>query len=122
MVKLIDTKRPIARKEHICMFCGCKIQVGQRYERSTNVFEDQIYDFINHEECSEVASELDMFYYCDDCGLSGEKFREYLYEYVNTNHYDDETDDIESDWANLSYYEQAKKILEELREEKPVNK
>lgn len=119
---MIDIAHPTARKEHICMYCGCKIQIGQKYERQTNIFEGQIYDFINHEECSKVAYELDMYDDCDDCGLDGERFREYLYEYVNVNHYDDEADDIESDWANLSYYEQAKKILEELREEKPVNK
>lgn len=97
------------------MFCGCKIQVGQRYERQTNVFEGQIYDFINHEECSKVASELDMYDGCDDCGLDGETFREELDEYVHANHYDDEADDISEDWQ-LSHYEIAKKVLEEIEE------
>lgn len=115
MPTLIDTKHPTARKEHICMFCGCKIQVGQRYERQTNVFEGQIYDFINHEECSKVASELDMYDGCDDCGLDGETFREELDEYVHANHYDDEADDISEDWQ-LSHYEIAKKVLEEIEE------
>lgn len=121
MVTTIDTAHPTARKEHICQHCGCKIQPGQRYYRQTNIYEGRIYDFITHEECSEVASELDMYYYCDD-GLDGDTFREEISQYVYDNHYDDEADDIESDWANLNYYEQAKKILKELREEKPINK
>ena len=115
MPKMIDIAHPTARKEHICQFCGCKIQPGQKYERQTNVFEGQIYDFVNHEECSDVAHELSMYDDCDDCGLDGETFREELDEYVHANHYDDEADDISEDWQ-LSHYEIAKKVLEELNE------
>lgn len=54
---------------------------------------------------------------CDDNGLDGESFREYLNEYVNVNHYDNEADDICSDW-DLPYYEIAKKVLGELKNER----
>lgn len=53
---------------------------------------------------------------CDDNGLCGEQFREELDSYVYANHYDDEADDICSDWQ-LSHYEIAKKVLKELKNE-----
>ena len=42
------------------------------------------------------------------------QFREELDLYVHVNHYDDEADDICSDWQ-LNHYEIAKKVLEELK-------
>ena len=54
---------------------------------------------------------------CDDEGLDGESFRENLKEYLYANHYNDEADDICSDW-DLPYYEIAKKVLEELKNER----
>lgn len=111
---------PIARKEHTCEFCFGKIQIGQKYVRQTNVYEGSVYDFITHQECSEVTSELDMYDDCDDEGLNDEQFREGLNEYVYANHYDKESDDICSDWQDLPYYEIAKKVLEELKAEKDI--
>ena len=111
----LKTTYPTARKEHICEFCGCKIQPGQKYERQTNVYDGIVDDFITHEECAKVAHELRMYDDCDDCGLDGETFREELNEYVHANHYDDEADDVGSDW-DLPYYEIAKKVLKEIEE------
>lgn len=45
---------------------------------------------------------------CEDFGLDGETFREYLYEYVHVNHYNDETDNDEEEWQ-LPPYEIVKK-------------
>lgn len=108
---------PTARKEHGCEFCCEKIAIGQKYVRQTNVYDGVVGDFITHQECKEVAHELNMYDDCDDDGLCGEQFREELDLYVHVNHYDDEADDICSDWQ-LNYYEIAKKVLKELKNER----
>lgn len=103
---------PTAKKEHRCEFCCEKIAIGQKYVRQTNVYDGVVYDFITHQECKEVARELRMYDDCGDEGLDGESFCEYLNEYVNVNHYDDE-----ADVSDLSHYEIAKKVLKELKNE-----
>lgn len=114
MIKNLKTLHPISKIEHKCMFCGGKIVPGQKYNRSTFIY-DVIYDWIAHEECTELAYELDMFDDCDDYGLDGESFRDNLQQYVYDYHYDDSIDDIAKDWQ-LPYYDIVKKILEERRE------
>ena len=116
MVTTIKDSHPIARKEHICELCGYKINKGQKYYRQTNIYDGRIYDWIEHEECLEIASELDMFGECDyDEGLSSEYFEEILDEYIHQEHYDDITDDTAEDWQNLTRYEEVCKILQELK-------
>lgn len=116
MLTVLRETYPTAKKEHICEFCCEKITIGQKYVRQTNVYDGTVYDFVTHQECKEVAHELNMYDDCDDNGLCGEQFREELDLYVHVNHYDDEADDICSDWQ-LNHYEIAKKILEELKNE-----
>ena len=116
MPTILKETYPTAKKEHVCEFCCEKIAIGQKYVRQTNVYDGVVYDFITHRECKEVAHELNMYDDCDDNGLCGEQFREELGSYVYANHYDDEADDICSDW-DLTHYEIVKKILEELKTE-----
>ena len=116
MLTTLKETYPTAKKEHVCEFCACKIKPGQKYVRQTNVYDGTIYDFVTHQECKKVAHELRMYDNCGDEGLDGESFLEYLNEYVNVNHYDDEVDDICSDW-DLPYYEIAKKVLDELKKD-----
>ena len=117
MVTTIKDSHPIARKEHICELCGCKINKGQKYYRQTNVFDGRIYDWIEHEECREIASELDMYDGCDyDEGLTPDYFKEILDNYIYWEHYDDITDDIAEDWQGLTRYEEVCKILQELKQ------
>ena len=112
----LKESHPIARKEHICGFCGCKINKGQKYYRQTNIYDGFIYDWKGHEECYQIASELDMYGKCEsDNGLTTEHFRYILDEYIYQEHYDDITDDIAEDWQNLTRYEEVCKILEELK-------
>lgn len=86
----------IARKEHICNLCGCKINKGQKYYRQTNLYDGCFYDWMEHEECSHIASELDMYNECDYYyeGLSTDCFKDILDEYIYQEHYDDYADDI----------------------------
>ena len=117
MVTTIKDFHPIARKEHICELCGCKINKGQKYYRQTNIYDGCIYDWIEHEECSQIASELDMYGECyDDEGLTADRFGDTLDEYIYQEHYNDITDDTAEDWQNLTRYEEVCKILEELKE------
>lgn len=117
MVTTIKESHPIARKEHICELCGCKINKGQKYYRQTNIYDGRIYDWIEHEECREIASKLDMFGECDyGEGLSSEVFEEILDDYIHREHHNDITDDIAEDWQNLTKYEEICKILQELKE------
>ena len=117
MLTTLKDSHPIARKEHICEFCGGKINKGQKYYRQTNIYDGCIYEWIEHEECHQIASALDMYGKCDfDEGLSPERFRDILDEYIYQEHYDDITDDIAEDWKNLTKYEEVCKILEELKE------
>ena len=116
MLTILRETYPAAKKEHICEFCACKIQPGQKYVRQTNVYDGVVYDFITHQECKEVAHELRMYDDCYDSGLNGESFREELDSYIYANHYDEHTDDVYTSWQ-VNYYEMAKKVLKELRKE-----
>lgn len=62
MPELLRIQHPIARKEHRCMFCGCKIEVGEKYNRSTLKYDD-IYDWVAHEDCVAVSNLLRMYDY-----------------------------------------------------------
>lgn len=117
MLTILRETYPTAKKEHICEFCACKIQPGQKYVRQTNVYDGVVYDVITHQECKEVAHELRMYDDCDDSGLNGESFREELDSYIYANHYDEHTDDVYTSWQ-VNYYDMAKKILKELKMEK----
>ena len=114
---ILKESHPIARKEYLCGLCGCKINKGQKYHRQTNVYDGCIYDWIEHEECCQIVSELDMYDECDfDEGLSPDNFRDILNDYIYQEHYNDFTDNIAEDWQNLTRYEEVCKILEELKE------
>lgn len=117
MPKTLKDSYPIARKEHICELCGCKINKGQKYYRQTNIYNGCIYEWIEHEECHQVTAELDMYSVCNiDDGLSSDDFGAAIDEYIYQEHCDDITDDIADDWQNLTKYEEVCKILEELKE------
>ena len=117
MPTILKESHPIAMKEHLCKFCGCKINKGQKYYRQTNIYDGCIYDWIEHEECHQIASELDMYSQCDfDEGLSSDCFKEILDDYIHQYHYNDFTDDISEDWQSLNRYEEVCKILEEIKE------
>lgn len=117
MITTLKDSHTIARKEHICDLCGGKINKGQKYYRQTNLYDGCFYEWVEHEECHQIASELDMYDKCDsDEGLTSGCFGDILDEYIYQEHYDDITDDAAEDWQNLTRYEEVCKILEELKE------
>lgn len=115
--------KPIARKEHRCMFCYGIIRKGQQYFRQTNIVDGIVGDWVCHQECQDVARELGMYDNCDpDYGLSDEEFGECINQYIYDEHYDKNADDIESDWQDLTRYEEVCRILMEIEAEKVSNK
>ena len=117
MITTLKESHPIARKEYLCGLYGCKIKKGHKYYRQTNIYDGCIYDWIEHDECHQIASELDMYSECDfGEGLSSDCFKEILDDYIHQYHYNDFTDDTAEDWQGLTRYEEVCKILKELKE------
>lgn len=113
----LKTTRPTARKEHKCMYCGGTINVGEKYERQTNIYEGQIYDWVCHIECQEVTGLLNMFDYDYGEGIDGEQFVEYLRQWLYDKHYNDETDTYDKgfDPDKLSYHDIVLNVIEEFK-------
>lgn len=109
-VRTIKRTTPKARKIHRCDLCDCDIEIGTIYIRETNIYDD-IYDFIYHSECRELASKLNMYNKCDE-GLNSDSFTDYLRDEVSNKFYDDEKDDIKEEVQGLSNYELVVLCLE----------
>ena len=110
-MKVLRLIKPIANKEHKCMFCGGIINKGEQYERQTNISDGSIYDWVSHRHCSILASKLDMYDDYDE-GLDKDGFCERINDYVYDNHIDKTTDDVSKEWK-LSLPELTKKIAKE---------
>ena len=109
-ITILKDLHPIARKEHECMFCGRIIRKGDKYHRSTLVYDD-VYDFVECEKCEYVAKELGMYDdYNDADGLSVAVFQDNIIEYIHCNH---SIDEIEKDWK-LPFFKTVDKVYEEL--------
>ncbi len=110
MITVLKESHPVARKQHTCMLCYCKIEKGQRYYRQTCKYDD-VYDFIEHEECHAICHELDMYDDCDDEGLTDEIFRADLDQYIYDNYAEEEADKLDA----MSYYDKVKRVLNDLK-------
>jgi hypothetical protein len=99
------------------MYCGGIIKVGEKYERQTNKYDNQIYDWVCHLECQEVTGLLNMFDYDNGEGIDGEHFTEYLQEWLFGKHYNDETDTYDEgfDPDKLSYHDIVLNVIKELK-------
>jgi len=76
-METIGNSKHKARKEHRCDLCHGKIEKGQIYERQFNKFDGDVYTWKNHEDCSKIASKLNMYQHCDE-GLDSDTFREII--------------------------------------------
>ena len=112
-METITSKIVTARKEHICGFCGCKINIGQKYIKQTNTDNNLIWNWLEHIEFGELVSKCDWVDGFD--GISEDMYDSFIVDYINTHHYNEDIDDIEEEWRNLSNYEATKKILDELK-------
>jgi len=69
----------IARKEHRCNYCNGIIQIGEKYNCQTNVYDGDIYTWKAHLRCQDIALELNMFDDCDE-GVTTNDFMEIITE------------------------------------------
>lgn len=117
MITELKIAHPIARKEHKCMYCCGTISVGEKYERQTNKYDGQIYDWVCHLECQEVAGLLNMFNYDYGEGINGEDFIEHLQEWLYDKHYNDETETYDDgfDPDKLSYHDIVLNVIKKLK-------
>lgn len=116
-ITTLKTAVHTARKKHQCDFCRGPISPGEKYECSTLVYDGDLYQWKSHPECSTVASELDMYDYCDDEGVTHDDFVCSIDQYVYDECYDDEKDDIQEEFATKNYREKARLILKKLGKE-----
>lgn len=117
MITELNRSYPTARKEHKCMYCGGTINVGEKYERQTNIYDGQIYDWVCHLECQKVTELLNMFDNDYGEGIDAEHFIEYLQEWLYDKHYNDETETYDEgfDPCKLSYHDIVLNIIKELK-------
>jgi hypothetical protein len=80
VIEQVDRK---AKKEHICDYCGQKIEIGEIYEDQACVQDGVLYHWKSHMSCKELTRELQMEGY--DEGLTAEDFREYVNNYLADN-------------------------------------
>lgn len=117
MITELNRNYPTARKEHKCMFCGGTINVGEKYERQILIYDNQIYDWVCHLECSEVTGLLNMFDNDMGEGIDGEHFVQYLQDWLYDHHYNEDTDTYDDgfDPDTESYHDIVLKIVKELK-------
>jgi len=84
-MKTLSRSKPKARVKHKCDFCDEIISVGEIYERSTNIYDNEIYTWKSHITCMKIADKLDMFDDCDE-GVTSSDFREYIDQYYYDEH------------------------------------
>ena len=81
-MKTLSQRKPKATKGHVCDFCYDKINKGEVYENSTNVYEGVLYTWKTHHRCSEIASKLKMYDDADE-GVTGDMFIDYINDYYS---------------------------------------
>ncbi len=81
-VQVLSQSHPTARKEHRCMYCGGVIHKGEKYQRSTNLYNGTVYDWVTHDKCEEIAELLDMYRRTWDDGLTADGFGEFVWDAI----------------------------------------
>lgn len=82
MVTITSQHEVKSLKEHICNFCGLKINKGEIYMKSTHKYEGDIYDWKTHKHCADIAEKLKMYKYADE-GVSMDFFTETIHDEHN---------------------------------------
>ena len=65
----LSTDRPVARKEHVCDWCGETILRGERYARWNGIFEGDFQSNPMHTECDKAAQT-----YFRDIAIAGDGY------------------------------------------------
>ena len=68
---------PTARKAHRCDWCYGPIQVGEKYHRSTNIYDDRLYDWVACFACEALCAIVWDWAYRPDEGIGEDSFAEW---------------------------------------------
>lgn len=68
---------PTARKAHRCDWCYGPIEPGEKYRRSTNIYDDRLYDWIACNECDAISTDVWVWAYQPDEGIGEDSFMEW---------------------------------------------
>lgn len=100
--------QPVARKSHVCDFCGREIKPGEKYQRFVGKYDGEFFDLCHHLLCEEI-----IYRYCrfiDDQEYDIDSAQEWLEETIcaGCEHFDDERDDYSP--CHISIYECPKTL------------
>ena len=77
----LRTSTPTARKSHRCDWCYDTIQPGEKYHRSTNIYDDHIYDWIACRACDALCVVVWEWAYRPDQGIGEDLFAEWAHDH-----------------------------------------
>ena len=72
---------PTARKAHKCGWCYGTIQPGEKYHRSTNIYDDRLYDWIACVACARLCPLVWDWSYRPDEGVGEDSFQEWALDH-----------------------------------------
>jgi hypothetical protein len=90
----LRTATPTARKPHRCGWCYGTIQPGEKYRRSTNIYDDHVYDWVSCAACDALCNVVWLWCGRPDEGMDEDLFQEWA---------QDHRDDPEHGLAALAY-------------------
>lgn len=82
MPTTLRTATRVARKPHRCGMCNAPIGVGERHHVSTNLFDGQVYDWRECQQCTDdrICNEVYHWWGCPDEGVGYESAWEWAHE------------------------------------------
>ena len=113
-MQILKELHPVAAKEHTCMFCGCKINVGERYQRQTIADSGEVYDWVCHDDCIRLTNLLDMYGDYPEDGITADDFQCAVSDYLADNYRDKDTGKLREDIKALSFIEPIRKIINDI--------
>jgi hypothetical protein len=73
---------PVARKSHQCDWCYGQISPGEKYHRSTNVYDDRLYDWVACEDCTALCPDVWEWAFRPDEGIGEDSFAEWAHDHA----------------------------------------
>lgn len=77
----LRTADPVARKVHRCDWCYGNIQPGEKYRRTTNIYDDQLYDWVSCSQCDALAGDVWEWAYRPEEGIGEDSFSEWAHDH-----------------------------------------
>lgn len=77
----LRTSNPVARKGHCCEWCYGDIQPGEKYHRSTNIYDDRVYDWVSCAACAALVNDVWAWAGCPDEGIAEDSFADWSHDH-----------------------------------------